>query len=88
MGGAGRKSREGCVETERMREGCREGGRHAVLLQPPFGVEEGHVYGLRVGLFFFYPVEKSCAKCQRHICSWAIVCRGEVIYVVITDLFS
>jgi len=27
MGGAGRKSREGCVETERMREGCREGGR-------------------------------------------------------------
>lgn len=53
MGGAGRKSREGCVETERMREGCREGGRHAVLLQPPFGVEEGHVYGLRVGLFFF-----------------------------------
>lgn len=58
MGGAGRKSREACVETERMREGSggeggREGGRHAVLLQPLF-VEEGHVYGLRVGPFFFF----------------------------------
>lgn len=64
MGGAGRKLREGCVETERMREGCREGGgRHAELLQPPFGVEEGHVYGLRVGpvFFFFDPVEQTCA---------------------------
>ena len=87
MGGAGRKSTEGCVETESMREG----GRRAVLRQPPFGVEEGHVYGLRVGpflFFFFDPVQRSCAKCQRHICSWAILCRGEVIYVAITDLFS
>ena len=50
MGGAGRKSTEGCVETESMREG----GRRAVLRQPPFGVEEGHVYGLRVGPFLFF----------------------------------
>lgn len=61
-----------------------------MLLQPPFGVEEGHVYGLRAGPFFFFffdPAKQSCAKCQRHICSWAILCRGKVIYVVITDLF-
>lgn len=67
MGGAGRKLREGCVETERMREGCREGGRHAVLLQPPFGVEEGHVYGLRVGLFFLSSREILCQVPKTHL---------------------
>lgn len=51
MGGAGRKSREGCVETERMREGKREGGL-LCCCSLRFGVEEGHVYGLRVGPIF------------------------------------
>lgn len=49
MGGAGRKLREGCVETEN--EGLREGGtlsRWSLRL----GLEEGHVYGVT---FFFLP---------------------------------
>lgn len=44
MGGAGRKWREGCVETEN--EEGREGGREACCASA--GFSEGHVYGPRV----------------------------------------
>lgn len=47
MGGAGRKLREGCVETGN--EGRREGGALSCWSLRS-GLEEGHVYGLT---FFF-----------------------------------
>lgn len=52
MGGAGRKSREGCVETERMREGWREGGTlRCCSLRLGLRKDMFMVWGL--GLFFF-----------------------------------
>lgn len=69
MGGAGRKLREGCVETEN--EGRREGGTLS-RWSLRSGWEEGHVYGLRVfffltPLFFFDLVETFCQAPKTHL---------------------
>lgn len=70
MGGAGRKLREGCVETEN--EGRREGGTLS-LWSLSSGWEEGHVYGLTFWVFFFSSlvffdlVETFCQAPKTHL---------------------
>lgn len=65
MGGAGRKRREGCVETEN--EEGREGGRHAVPLQPPLGFQKDMFMVRGFGLLVFDLLEKLWQLPKTHL---------------------
>lgn len=65
MGGAGRKWREGCVETEN--EEGKEGGGHAVALQPPLGFRKDMFMVRGFGLLVFDLLEKLCQLPKTHL---------------------
>lgn len=88
MGGAGRKWREGCVETEN--EEGREGGREGGMLcrcSLRWLFRRTCLWS-EVLAFSFLICWRNCASSQRHICCGSIVSHAGVNYVAIADLFS
>lgn len=65
MGGAGRKWREGCVETEI--EGGREGGMLCCCCSLPFGFQKDAFMVRGFGLLVFDLLRKLCQRPKTHL---------------------